>query len=147
MAVREQLVRIQAAKKRLATESDVWVATASAKGNPHLVPLSLHWDGRRIVCATPGSALTARNIVATGQARLSLESTGDVLVIDAAAQVAALDTVDPSELDTYVKHWGWDPRGEDGYVLAVFTPQRMQSWNSVAEITGRTIMRDGIWVA
>ena len=33
-------------------EGDTWIATASAQGEAHLVPLSLSWDGSSIVLAT-----------------------------------------------------------------------------------------------
>jgi predicted pyridoxine 5'-phosphate oxidase superfamily flavin-nucleotide-binding protein len=51
---------------KLAHEADVWVATASAEGRPALVPLSLTWDGERIVLATEAAHITAGNAAATG---------------------------------------------------------------------------------
>ena len=40
------------AERRLAGDLDLWVATASATGTPHLVPLSFDWDGEAILMAT-----------------------------------------------------------------------------------------------
>ena len=47
---------------------DVWVATASSKGPPHLVPVSLAWVDERAVIAVEGSSVTARNLTASGVA-------------------------------------------------------------------------------
>src|SRR5262245_59614494 len=41
------------ALRRLETDENVWVSTAGVDGSPHLVPLSLAWDGSRILVATP----------------------------------------------------------------------------------------------
>ena len=46
---------------------DVWVATASAGGAPHLVPLSLAWVDERVVVAVDPSSVTAENL--TGPVR------------------------------------------------------------------------------
>jgi hypothetical protein len=41
---------------------------------------------------------------------------------------------------------GWDPRGEDTpHVYLIATPRTVRAWNSLAEISGRTIMRDRQW--
>jgi hypothetical protein len=56
---REQ--RRQDAELRLATDVDVWVATASPEAGPYLVPLSFHWDGATLLLATPAASPTGRN--------------------------------------------------------------------------------------
>jgi hypothetical protein len=70
---------------RLKGDADVWVATASA-GQPHLVPLSLAWDGALVILATPANSPTARN-AASGEIRLALGTSRDVTIIEAAAEV------------------------------------------------------------
>ena len=62
---------------------DAWVATASAAGAPHLVPLSLAWVDERLVVAVEESSVTARNLAASGEARLAVGPTRDVVMIDA----------------------------------------------------------------
>ena len=64
-------------------EADAWVATASADGVPHLVPLSIGWTGERIVLVTESRSLTARNLLASGQARLALGGSRDVVSVSA----------------------------------------------------------------
>lgn len=125
----------------------MWVATAAPDGTPHLVPLSLTWDGVRVVVATPTSTPTVRNVAATGRARAALENTGDVVIVDAEAEVVALADAGADIVEAYVQRAGWDPRSERGeWSLVVLTPRRIQAWSSTGEIDGRTIMRDGIWM-
>jgi hypothetical protein len=130
---------------RLEGDADVWVATASA-GRPHLVPLSLAWDGAHVILATPASSPTARNAAASGDIRLAVGTSRDVTIIEAAAEVApCADAPDPIAR-CYAARTGWDPRHEDvPHVYLVATPRTMRAWKSLAEINGRTIMRDGHW--
>jgi len=132
---------------RLENDADVWVATASA-GRPHLVPLSLAWDGARVIVATPASSRTARNAAASRELRLALGTSRDVTMIDAVADVMPCGDAPGSIADSYVSRTGWDPRDEDvPHVYLIATPTSMQAWDSLAEIDGRTIMRNGQWAA
>ena len=129
-----------------APEVDVWVATASSQGQPHLVPLSLLWTGERFVLAVAESSRTARDLAAGGRARLAVGPTRDVTMVD-----AVLERIVPVDEDAalgaaYADQADWDPRGSAGYVFAVLRPERVQAWRDVAEIPGRTLMRDGAWV-
>jgi hypothetical protein len=48
----------------------------------------------------------------------------------------------------YSERTGWDPRHEDlPHAYLVAAPRTVRAWNSLAEIPGRTIMRDGRWLA
>ena len=62
---------------RLAYDVDIWVATASADGDPYLVPLSFDWDGETLLVATPTASPTGRNLAVTRAARLALDDTRD----------------------------------------------------------------------
>ena len=131
----------------LATQAiDVWVATASTAGAPHLVPVSLGWVDERLVIAVEASSVTARNLTSSGVARLAVGPTRDVVMIDAvlekAVDVAADDTLGAA----YVAQADWDPRGSTGYVFLVLRPVRIQAWREANEIAGRTLMRDGTWL-
>jgi len=132
---------------RLENDADVWVATASA-GRPHLVPLSLAWDGTHVIVATPASSRTARNAAAGRQLRFALGTSRDVTIIDAVADVVPCGDAPGSIADSYALRTGWDPRHEDApHVYLIATPTSMQAWNSLAEIDGRTIMCNGQWAA
>lgn len=132
---------------RLESDADVWVATASAD-QPHLIPLSLAWDGVHVIMATPAAAPTARNAAASGTVRLALGTSRDVTIIDAVARVEPCASAPDSIASCYVSRTGWDPSGEEQpHVYLIATPRTMQAWTSVAELSGRTIMRDGRWTS
>jgi hypothetical protein len=131
----------------LATQAiDVWVATASAAGAPYLVPVSLAWVDERVVIAVDGSSITARNLTASGQARLGVGPTRDVVMIDAVVEKAVDVAADDVLGEAYVAQADWDPRRSTGYVFFVLRPVRVQAWREVNEIAGRTLMRDGTWL-
>ena len=125
---------------------DTWVATASVAGVPHLVPVSLAWVDERLVVAVEESSVTARNLTASGTARLAVGPTRDVVMIDAVLE----ETVDVAADDglgaAYVAQADWDPRRDAGYVFLVLRPVRVQAWREANEIVGRTLMRNGSWL-
>jgi len=131
----------------LATEAiDVWVATASAAGAPYLVPVSLAWFDERVVIAVEGSSVTARNLTTSGEARLAVGPTRDVVLIDAVLDKAVDVAADDALGAAYVAQADWDPRGSKGYVFLVLRPVRIQAWREANEMSGRTLMRDGTWL-
>ncbi len=125
---------------------DVWVATASAEGAPHLVPVSLAWVDERVVIAVEASSVTARNLIASGQARLAVGPTRDVVMIDAVLEEAVDVTADDALGAAYVAQADWDPRRSTGYVFLVLRPVRVQAWREANEIPDRDLMRDGRWL-
>ncbi|CAH9413631.1 pyridoxamine 5'-phosphate oxidase-related, FMN-binding protein [Streptomyces globisporus] len=54
----------------------------------------------------------------------------------------------PTEVgDAFAAKDGWDPRKDHpSYVFFRVTPQVLQAWGTVPEMTGRTLMRDGKWL-
>jgi hypothetical protein len=125
---------------------DVWVATASAAGVPHLVPVSLAWVDGRVVIAVAGTSVTARNLAASGEARLAVGPTRDVVMIDAVLERTVDVGADAALGAAYVAQADWDPRSSTGYVFLVLRPVRVQAWREVNEIPGRTLMRGGRWL-
>lgn len=132
----------------LATHAiDAWVATASAAGAPHLVPLSLAWVDEKLIIAVEASSVTARNLTASGDARLAVGPTRDVVMIDAHLAKTVDAAVAADELGAaYAAQTDWDPRRSTGYVFLVLRPVRIQAWRESNEIPGRTLMRDGRWL-
>ena len=125
---------------------DVWVATASSAGVPHLVPVSLAWVDERAVIAVEAPSVTARNLAASGRARLAVGPTRDLVMIEAVLE-RATDVADDAALgEAYVGQADWDPRRDSGYVFLVLRPVRVQAWREANEIAGRTLMRDGSWL-
>jgi hypothetical protein len=146
-APRDAATRKADALALLATPAiDVWVATASASGAPYLVPVSLLWADERAVIAVAASSLTARNLTASGTARLAVGPTRDLVMIDAVLEKAVDVTDDDALGEAYVAQADWDPRGSTGYVFLVLQPVRLQAWREANEIPGRTLMRDGTWL-
>ncbi len=66
VAVRSPLERNANTLAKLAEDLDVWVATASGTGQPHLVPLSPAWDGECVIVTTEAASVTARNVMRAG---------------------------------------------------------------------------------
>lgn len=138
-------------RKLAATAADIWVASASSDAGaaqPYLVPLSLAWTDERVVLALESNSRTARNVTASGTARLALGPTRDVVVIDAVLEQFYDAAAVPARLaDAYADQSDWDPRAAgDGYAYLVLRPLRMQAWREANELRGRTIMRDGEWL-
>lgn len=125
---------------------DVWVATASPAGKPHLVPLSLAWVDERVVIAVERSSVTARNVTASGEARLAVGPTRDVVMVDAVLERDVDVAADPALGEAYAAQADWDPRRATGYTFLVLRPARVQAWREADEIPGRTLMREGSWL-
>jgi hypothetical protein len=128
--------------------ADVWVATATADGEAHLVPLSLGWDGDRVIIAGDRSSRTFENLQRSGRARLALGPERDVVMIDAVlTSIIPVGEAPAPIADAYLAQADWDPREAGaGYVFAVLAPERIQAWREANEIAGRTLMRQGHWV-
>jgi hypothetical protein len=128
---------------RLETGVDCWVASADETGNAHLVPFSYHWDGRSIVLAMPPGNRTAANLLRSGRARIALDGTRDVVLVDGAVEAG----VDEPTKDAYVRQAKWDPRTEPHeYLWLRVTATRVQAWREANELAGRTLMKGGRWV-
>jgi hypothetical protein len=145
MAVRTTAQRRADALDLLAREEDAWVASADEAGNAYLIPLSYHWDGARLVFATLERSKTTRNLRRAGRMRAALQYTRDVVIVEGSAAFITGDD-DPVLADAFVARLNWDPRREsDPYVFIALTPEFVQAWRDVPELTGRTIMKGGVW--
>ena len=133
---------------RLAHDVDVWVATASADGSPHLVPLSFDWDGEALLLATPAASPTGRNLAATGAVRIALGHTRDVTMVDGDVEGLDIDALPQDVGDRFAARTGFDPRTlRTPYRWFRVTPRRIQAWREVDELPERELMRDGRWSA
>lgn len=147
MATRSHNDRIVDALRRLETDRNVWISTSSPDGTPHLVPLSLGWDGLRILVATPSATPTARNVAATGKARAALDDADDVVLIAADAQEIPFAEAAEETVEVLVNRIGWSPADESGvWSLLALTPHMVHAWRGVSEIDRRTIMKSGAWL-
>ena len=140
--------RRKAAMERLRSNSSLWLATASDGRGPHLIPLAYWWDGSRLTTATFEGSRTLKNVRAQPKVRAAIGTTGDVLMIDATATIATVaDIADIAEVaERYAQASGNDPQSVPGFVYIQLVPERIQLWKGVAEFTGRTVMRAGVWL-
>jgi Pyridoxamine 5'-phosphate oxidase len=129
---------------RLDSEVDAWIATADTAGDGYLLPLSFFWDGTGVVVSTPRSSVTGRNLSRGGKVRVGLGAVRDVTMIDGTAELVE----DDQAKDAFAAKHGWDPRQESAdYAFFRIVPDRVQAWREVNELPGRTLMRDGRWLA
>ena len=133
--------------RRLESEDKLWIATAAADGSAHLVPFSFVWDGERVSMATAQDNPAARNAARTGKARLALGNIHDIVLIDGAITVIALQALDDALAERLSRVSAIDARQAPGYVYLQLTPVRIQAWWSAAELAQPTIMRAGRWLA
>lgn len=144
---RSRAERRRGLERQLTELIDLWVATATPDGQPFLVPLSHHWDGATVLLATAPGTRTARNVAATGRARLALGGTRDVGLIDGTVQTLAMNQVPTERAEAFVAHTGFDPRPlRPAYVWLLLTPDRIQAWREENEIDGRDLMHEGRWL-
>jgi len=141
--------RIADAKQLLrAGGSDAWLATAS-DSVPHVVPLSLAWDDhdQSLLFCTKRRSITAENIGEDGaEVRVILGTSRDVVAVDGTATVLGF-VEDCSQGQLFTSQTGWNPATEPGvWVYIRVELRRVQAWRDVAEITGRTIMKNGTWL-
>jgi hypothetical protein len=115
---------------------------------PGLVPLSFDWDGTEIMVVTPVGSPCGRNLRETGRARLGIGEFRDVVMVDASAREVSTDDVPEEQWQRYIVRTDWDPRTERAdYAVYLLRPERIQAWREANEIPGRTLMRDGVWLA
>jgi hypothetical protein len=145
---RSRAQRRRDTEQRLTHDIDLWLASASAAGGPHLVPLSFDWDGEALLVATPAKSPTGRNLAATQTARLGLGHTRDVSMIEGDVEVLEIDALPQERGDRFATRAGFDPRAQDTpYRWFRISPRRIQAWREVNELPDRELMRDGRWLA
>jgi len=100
-APRPRAERRRDTEHRLQHDVDVWVASASAAGSPHLVPLSFDWDGTALILATARDSPTGLNLAATRTARIALGGTRDVTMIEGDVEVLDMTALPPEQGDRF----------------------------------------------
>ena len=141
--------KADALAKLTAVDANVWIASSSPTGAVHLVPVSHTWNGNQIVVATEPRSRTVANVTANSRVCLALGDTRDVVKIDAVLAETVPKSKAPASLAKgYAAQAGWDPQADGGdYVYLIFGPERIEVWREAEDLAGRTVMRDGSWVA
>ena len=132
----------------LAQNRDMWLATSSPSGRPHMIAVSLWWDGSQVVIATIGGNRTARNLDATGLARLALGSPEDVIMIDVrVSDSVPVGKADPQLAAGFAAAVGWNPIEEAGnWRFFRLMPLEIQAYRGYGELQGRQVMHDSQWL-
>jgi hypothetical protein len=133
----------------LERNKDLWIATASRSGRPHLVAVSAWWNSTDFLIATVGSSRTARNLDATAVARLALGAPDDVIVIDASlTESTPVADADGALQAGFAAAVGWSPLEEPGsWRFLRLAPSRIQAYRGYGELEGRDVFNDGRWLA
>ena len=132
---------------RLSHDVDVWVASASADGEPYLVPLSFDWDGETLLVATSRDSPTGANLARSGVVRVGLGPTRDVSMIDGQVEVLEIAALPAQRAERFAARTGFDPRAlSTPYRWFRISPQRIQAWREANELPERELMRDGRWL-
>jgi predicted pyridoxine 5'-phosphate oxidase superfamily flavin-nucleotide-binding protein len=133
--------------KRLETDVDAWVATASADGTPYLMPLSFLWEDGTLLLSTAQNNPTSRNLQANPLVHLSIGETRDVVLITGTAEVLKPADLTSETGDAFATKAGFDPRVlKSPYPYFRITPTRIQAWREVNEIPNRDLMLNGTWL-
>ena len=132
----------------LEQQADLWLASGDAAGRPHLIPVSVWWDGTHLVIATAAASRTARNMTDMGQVRVAGGSPADAIMIDAEV-VDSRAADDSAELaEGFAAAVGWDPRQvAKGWIFFRLRPTRIQAYKGYDELEGRDVMRGSTWLA
>ncbi|MFE5483989.1 pyridoxamine 5'-phosphate oxidase family protein [Streptomyces sp. NPDC056527] len=152
---RPRAERKQHVLTRLQQDEDLWAATASAHDEPCLVPLSFVWDtdaqdgrldeGTLLLC-TKRNNPTARNLTPSGEVRLSLGHTRDVVLIEGTAEKVEGSDLPKASADAFATKLAWDPRDRSAWVYLRVTLRSVKAWREVNELPERELMRDGEWL-
>jgi general stress protein 26 len=143
---RSRAQRKQDVLDRLAKDEDGWFATASADGEPCLVPLSFVWERNTLLICTRRHNPTAVNLTRRGRAVITVGPTRDVVHIEGTAEALEGDALAPGSADAFAVKTHWDPRADPAYVYFRVTPRSIRAWREANEQAERELMRDGTWL-
>ena len=146
-APRSREQRITDVRRRLADDIDLWVATASADGLPHLVPLSFLWIEDRILISTTVASPTAKNLLRSCAAHVTLGGTRDVVWMDTELDLfCEASAIDHEIGDAFASKAGFDPRPLRRYAFLWLKPLHVRAWREVDELPDRDVMTGGAWL-
>ncbi len=116
---------------RLGRELTLWLATTSADGRPHLVPVWFVWfDDKLYVCVTTDSQEMA-NMQTNRHAAVAAPDTADVLIVEGAVNFPRGETID-RVAQYFFDKYGWDMMEDDEYDwrLVEIAPSEVLAWNT-----------------
>lgn len=134
--------------ERLNRDVDAWLATAGPGGSPYLVPLSYLWDGETMLFATPVASPTGRNLQESGNVRIGIGPTRNLVLIEGSVlAVVPIGEIPAATGDRFAERTGFDPRTlSSPYAYYRIRPLRVQAWREAEELDGRDLVRGGAWI-
>jgi len=127
--------------------SDLWLATASSSGRPHIIAVSAWWDGTSVVIATTGGSRSARNLEAARSGRLAAGTPADAILVDVTSLPGIPVEQDPDLAAGFAGAVGWNPAEVGpGWMFFRLRPLRIQAYRGYDELAGRDVMRDSRWL-
>jgi hypothetical protein len=125
------------------------LATASQTGEPHVIAVSAAWTGGDLLVATRDGSATARNLDASGRARLAFGTPADLVLVyvTVVESVPANSTAGPIA-DAFRAAAGWNP-SDEGTDWRYFrlAPVSIQAYRGYGEHQHSHVMREGQWLA
>ena len=135
----------------LEAQGSAWLATAGVgpgtAASPHVIAVSVAWDGATLLLATKDGSPTARNLDASGHGSLVFGTPQDVVMVDATViHSLPADAEAGPTATAFTTAMGWDP-AEEGPDWRYFTlrPARIQAYRGYGELGGHVLMQDGLW--
>lgn len=131
---------------RLGHDVDAWVATTDTDtGAPRLTPLSFLWHDDSLLFSTSATSPTARNLATNPSVQVGIGLTRDVVLVQGTVQT--LPVISDDLGDAFAVKAGFDPRTlSTAYPYFLLTPRTIQVWREEDELSGRWVMRDGVWL-
>lgn len=96
--------------------------------------------------ATHDRHRTVRNLRAQGLSRAALGNPADVVLIDGLVEIVPAKDA-PADASALLAELPVNPSRVPGCVYLYLTPRRVLAWRHRGEIPGRTVMKDGRWLA
>lgn len=110
-----RLLRWEDVEEKLVAARNYWIATASAKGVPHVAPVWGLWYRGGFFFGTDPQSRKAINIASNSSVVVHLESGDDVVIIQGFAQRMPAGEL-PEELDAaYFQKYGFHLKGNPTY--------------------------------
>ncbi len=94
------------AQERLGRSHDYWLATVSADGSPHLMPVWAMWLDEALWFSSSKSSRKTRNLLADGRCSLSTDNASQPVVVHGVAEVVTDSAVLRAVLDAENAKYG-----------------------------------------
>lgn len=123
--------KLDAARPRLESERNVWMATVRPDGRPHLVPIWFVWHAERIWISTPATTVKVKNLMQNNRISVSLEDGNKPIIFEGTATLHfELADIKDAPLEGFKTKYDWDVAtdSEADYCILEVQPDKLLSW-------------------